>query len=165
MNFQEWKERPIEARTLFNPMFCALVLEGAVASFNKEASRGIPLSLMFLVLPLVLHSKTRSSLPKMKTSNLGLWCKEHENELLMLAKRVSSLNKTTLQALSLLKLNEHVSIVDKRVESQSKLKGVNPYLNLSDEIKDIHAKSQFVGRWLANSGDVTTIFTYLGVRP
>lgn len=165
MMFSEWKSKPVEVRTLFNPMFCAFVLDASVAAYSKENDKGMQLPLLFLVLPLVLHSKTRSILPKAKSSNLGLWSKDNENDLLMLAKRVSSLNRTTLQSLALLQMNSHVEIQGSRILHSKKMNGVTSYLNLSEEIKEIHAKSQFVGRWFANSGDVAAIYTYLGIRP
>lgn len=165
MTFSQWKERPIEARTLFNPMFCAFVLGSAIEAYNKEDNAGMPLPVLFLVLPLVLHSKTRSILPKTKASSLGLWSQEYESELLMLAKRANSLNKTTLQSLSLLQLNGCVEFVSQKIKTQKKMGGVSSYINLSDEIKDIHSKSQFIGRWFANSGDAASIYSYLGVRP
>lgn len=165
MNFHTWLDRPKEIKTHFNPMFCSIVLSGALGSYQKEKGIGMPIPLSFLVLPLVLHSKTRSSLPKMKASNMGLWSSEKESELLLLNKRIESLNRPTFMSISFLNINDVISIAEGRIIFKKNIRGINSYINLTPEVYEIFLKSQFVGRWFANSGEVSTIYTYLGVRP
>ena len=165
MSFTEWNNRPIELRTLFNPSFCGVVLLSAIESYQKESTKGMPIPLAFLILPLVLHSKTRSSLPRSKKSNLGLWCKENENQLLFLSERVNSLNKSTIQALSLLGIGDHIAMNDSLILTKKKMKGVSAYLDTSEEVKEIYNKASSLGKWFANSGESSIVYTYLGVRP
>lgn len=165
MNFLEWNERPIEVRTLFNPAFCGVILYSAIQSYQKEIGSGMPIPLVFLVLPLVLHSKTRTCLPRAKTSNLGLWCKENESQLIMLAERAQSLNRIVIQTIALLCLDEHFKIENSLITVGKKIGGIPAYLNTSDEIKEIYNKSAFLGKWFANAGEVSNVYTYLGVRP
>jgi hypothetical protein len=56
---QPWPSRVVEEANLFNPAFCATLIAKMVDENQKKTRRALPFSLVFLVLPVVLHRGTR----------------------------------------------------------------------------------------------------------
>lgn len=160
-----WFNASYEVRNLLNPAFCSTVIYEAITSYNNEGKKALPIPLLFLVLPLALHKKTRSKLPKNKKTNLGLWVSENEELSLDLNLRISNLSSFTFLALGNLAVNEIIVIRDEQVFIETEMKGVSSYAKTSEEIEDILRSAGFLGRWFANSSTPASIYTYFGVTP
>jgi hypothetical protein len=161
----DWKSKPQEIKNLFSPPFCGFILATCISSFNKESGTKMPIPLAFLILPLVLHKKTRELLPRSKSSNFRLWAIENLPVLINFHLRVKSLNQYTLIALNQLLINRRIEISDGAIGSHGAFRGQSAYLHLEEELDEIHSKAIFLGKWLAEYGQTASIYTSLGVRP
>src|SRR5260370_27416109 len=94
-----WTNRVIEEANLFNPAFCATLLAKAIDEFEKKAHRSFPLSLTFLLLPVVLHRGTREALPHSTITSLLSWVQNNREQLIDFAIRVQRLRGITREGL------------------------------------------------------------------
>lgn len=159
-----WDQRPIEIRNLFNPAFCGVVLSRAFAGFEEEDTRGIPFSLALLILPLCLHKQSREILQRGNRSYFLKIMSSHPELLVNFAPRVSALLPFTFESLGFL-----MSLGAFTVEESGRLKIVADKVrkSLTGTAESIACQrvAGFLGREFARTGDRTTIYTTLGVRP
>jgi Family of unknown function (DUF6521) len=97
-----WNERPTEVANLLNPAFVGILLRKAVDGFNGEIKDGMPLELLYLVLPFCLHPATAARLPRSPSATpLHVWLQKEENRdvLLSFAERASALVPFVREAL------------------------------------------------------------------
>lgn len=160
-----WTSKPQEIKNLFNPAFCGWILFEVVKSFHSEKGEGMPTPLFFLILPLVLHKKTRESLPARKNSNLRLWTSENASIMIDFGTRAQRMKKISYLALSQMIVAKKLKIENSKIVPSGSLRGVNSLKSLSTEISEIQKKTLFMGKWLAHSGHVASIYTSFGVRP
>lgn len=69
----DWETRPLDHRHLLNPAFCGMLLTKATKEYVDLAGHGMPLSLMFLLLPLAVPSQVRAVLPTNSVSSFPAW--------------------------------------------------------------------------------------------
>ncbi len=165
----DWNERPSDYRRLLNPAFCGLLITRAVKDYEDLASQGMPLALCFLVLPMVIPTYLRDALPTVSTTSLPRWI--HENPFIRvgLAHKARSLGQITRESLLFylqrgalsVGEGEFVSAVPRKVSAT----GLLELEKRSSSLGDLVEKARFVGRWFARSGEPTTIFFLLGIRP
>lgn len=162
---KKWDERPIEIANLLNPAFCGEVLRRCIKKYEKIAERPFPYPLVFLILPIVLHKRTRESIQSTTREQLHVWLQSHQDVRIDFSLRTRELipivKETILFLLSVkgLSINRDggLSIPKYRPESLSEDEGA--------EITDCYRKAEIVGRWFARAGTPTTIYTMWGVRP
>ncbi len=157
-----WDQRSVEQAALFNPAFLAVVL--AAASRGAHEGGGLPWSLAFLVVPLVLHRPSREALPGRTTTSLPVWLERNPQARVGFSQRAGDLAPLTREAARLglaagsLRLTGdrlHPGIVRRRTKA----------VRASAERDDCLSRAEFAGRWLAGNGDVVTVFGLFGVRP
>lgn len=168
MALVEWEQRPQDVANLLNPAFDGFLLYQAIVGFQKEAEDGMPFELAFLVLPFVLHEPTRNRLPSKVTTHLATWLQEERDVLLGFGERTADLVPYTQEAIRFLTDHELVTIDENgrcRTGLEAYKRGVGPYSQSSDEIRHCVRAATSVGRWLALSGNPTTLFALLGIRP
>lgn len=159
-----WGQRPIEVANLLNPAFCAVIIQTAVYGYQKENSEGMPYPLVHLVLPIVLHQETRNLLPKTISTKMHVWINNNDSVKVQFSNRAQRLVPITKESV-LFGLQHNVfQISDKGNLILSDVPTKLPW-SKDMETAVIANKSQFVGRWFAIAGDVTTIFHMWGVRP
>src|SRR5690242_8788952 len=75
MTISAWREQPAEQARLFNPAFLGALIFCAVRGYEaaSDEERGLPYSLAFLALPIVLHKSTRDALPRTISTSLAAW--------------------------------------------------------------------------------------------
>ncbi len=164
----EWSERPQDVANLLNPAFDGLLLHRAVVGYHKEAETGMPFELMFLVLPFVLHERTRGRLPAKVTTQLTTWLLDERDILLGFADRAADLVPYTQESILYLTNHRLLLLGDDGRFSVGPAKfrqGIGKLTDASDEVRDCHKMSRAVGRWLALSGSSTTMFALLGIKP
>ena len=158
-----WEQRPFEVANLFNPAFCSVLLEEAMGGFEEKAQAGMPYSLAFLVLPVVLHKSTRNLLPRSTRTRLSTWLQRNPQVRVGFAQRARRLVPFTKEALVIGMSHGTIDVDTKgnllcRTRSKKLWdKGTEPYL--------CRKGSRLMGRWFALSGETRTIFTMWGVRP
>ena len=165
---QPWPARVIEEANLFNPAFCATLLAKAADEFDKKAARPLPFALAFLILPIVLHHRTRSALPGSTVTSLLPWVQDNREQLVDFAQRVRRLRPITREALLfgtqhqtlILTADGDVAVGPKRQSATERRTGL-----FTDEARDCVDRAGFLGRWLSTAGTTATIYAAWGVAP
>lgn len=165
-----WQQRPPEIAYLLNPAFCGAILRRCIQRYQKESPTNatFPYPVVFLVLPIVLHQKTRASIPKHSKEQLHIWLQTNPHIRIGLAERAKQLVPITKESLSFL-LQAGALKIDTETGG---LRLVPRYRQPSrdksredEEIDDCYKKAETLGRWFARAGSPTTVFTILGVAP
>lgn len=158
-----WDRRPIEIASLLNPAFCGEVIRRCIEKYEKVSSQPLPYPLVYLILPLVLHKKTRETISPKK--QLHAWLQSHEEVKIGFADRTKELVPITKEALLFLL---QVGVIE--VDDQARLSAIRydrrvPASQKEGEIDNCYHTSEVIGRWFAQSGNVTTIYALWGIRP
>lgn len=157
------RSRQSERAALLNPALLALVLARAAAGHEKRTGSLMPLSLCFLVVPIVLHGPTRHALPTRVTAKPGGWLNDHPVIRAGFAARARSLAPAVRAGLRDGLRAGLVEVVGdclkghlpKRVSS----------VELSAEVEDILKRAEFAGGWLGLAGPPVGSFAMWRVRP
>jgi len=160
-----WKKRPVEVANLLNPAFCSILLWDSIRAFQDRNIQGMPYPLSFLVLPVVLHRTTRDALPKSIATKLHVWLQENSEIFIGFSERTRQLVPYIKEAIL---YGIHLEIIDinnygNLISYKKNLK--KGHFNIENEPNICRKKAEFFGRWLANSGEPSTIFTMWGIRP
>lgn len=160
-----WEERPVEYANLFNPAFCSILLQNSIKGFQKEREQGMPYSLLFLVLPLVLHGSTRRALPATTAAKLHVWLQQQPEVLVGFGNRARNLAPYTKEALAFGMQTGIINLCNDGTFTwvKYKLKAVSWSSNTETAI--CYEKANFIGRWLAQAGELSTIYTMWGICP
>ena len=159
-----WDQRPIEIRNLFNPAFCGLVLFRAMVAYEEEDVRGIPFSLVPLILPICLHKQSREILAPSTRSYFLKLVANHPQLLVGFSGRTQDMLPFAFEALGLL---HQLGTIQVRPDGRLKAnpQGVRKSITGSDETQEIQKVAKFLGKEFARIGDRVTIYATMGVRP
>ena len=160
-----WSKRPQEIANLFNPAFCGILLRAAVNGYAVGSKNSMPFELSAIVLPIVLHAPTRRTLPTTVRTKFHAWLALDPEVRIGLSERIRILVPYTKEAIifsanqQLIALGPNLSLsaTAKRISVASWPKHC--------ETRECEQRANFVGRWLADSLDVATIYSILGIRP
>src|SRR5690348_456839 len=98
-HLNSWVRRPAEVGSLLNPAFCSLLLRASAQGYSRNDSNYLPVSVGFLVLPIVLHKQTREAMPHTARSKLHVWIRENPIVRIGFSRRASELVPFTREAL------------------------------------------------------------------
>jgi hypothetical protein len=165
---QQWSKRAVEEANLFNPAFCATLLAKAADEFRKKANRPLPFALAFLVLPVVLHQRTRETLPQSTVTSLLPWVQDNRDQLVNFAQRVNLLGPITREAILFgvthralgLDNGGDLLVGDKRQAPTERRTGL-----FTSEVRECVDRAGFIGRWFAVGGTTATIYSAWGIAP
>lgn len=160
-HIEEWEERSTITANLLNPAFCGEVLLNTINSYNdnKEGSK-FPFSLVYLVLPFVLHKKTRMLMPRTKRSHFYNWIQENEFLFIDFAERTKELLSFSKETIIFLLQNNVIKITDNGcIEIISKPQ------KAKEELSDIFNKAKLLGKLFYSTGNEDTIYMFLKIRP
>ncbi len=163
-----WAARSMEEKALLNPAFCANLLWHASRGHEEEdEGRGMPVEEAFLVLPLVLHRETRSSLPASIRTSLAVWLAQNPLARGRVSSRARLLVPFTREAILVGGSHRLVALSEGRLTSISTLSRVvsRSLRDASDEVRLCSKRARFVGRWFARAGNSRTVLALVGVRP
>lgn len=159
-----WDERPPEVAHLFNPAFCALILRHAVKAYAKERGDGMALGLAGLVLPVLLHGRTRDALPATTGALLHTWLQANPEVQVGLARRVRAIAPHTREA-ALFGLQRGVLAVSDGLLTAPAIR-LRAYTPLPESEAEVSVRrAGFLGRWFAKSGSAATVLALWGLRP
>lgn len=163
----DWETRPLDHRNLLNPAFCGVLLIKAAKEYEDLAGNGMPLSLVFLILPLVVPTQIRALLPTTSAASFPAWVHAHPEARLGLAANTREMIEVTRQAILFCVQRNALSVNAKQFVSAvpRKLSSSDALTNESARIDDMIRRSRFLGRWLARSGEPATIYFLLGLQP
>lgn len=132
--------------------------------FEEEDDRGIPFSLVPLILPICLHKQSREIIAPSTRSYFLKITSDHPEMLIGFGARAQDMLPFTLEALGLL---HHLGTMQVRTDGRLKvnLNGVRKSTTGSNETRAIQKVAKYIGKEFARIGDRVTIYTTMGVRP
>ena len=154
-----------ETSTLFNPAFCALLLNKACAAYEAKAGTAMPVTFAFLILPRALHKPTRDALPGTTAASMWSWLRSNPVILMDFASRVQAFRPFTGAAISYglrrtALTSSPGSIAVGRLGRRPRT--LRPTTDWTDCVK----AAEFLGRWFGGSdSDEATTLAYWGVMP
>lgn len=161
---KNWECRATEVAYLLNPAFCGRLIYHAIKTYFEETNRPMPFPLVYLILPLVLHKKTRERINSV--TQMQVWIQRNPDVLIGFAERASSMVKVTNEAVEFLLQSEIVNLTNNAELELCKLKkSLSPNKYTNDEIKKCITKSSNLAKWFSKAGTVETIYISWGVRP
>lgn len=167
-----WNNRPPAVANLMNPAFCAVLLREAIEKYHEKNDKlGMPYPIGFIILPLVLHQDTRKVLPNQNPKlTLHEWVEANPSVLLRFAERTRQLVPYTREALifgiqqGTIRITNDVNQVGHLIPTSKKYQQKYPWSK--DSQAAIYKKQAgMLGRWLAQIGNSSLIFTTLRIRP
>ena len=161
---RDWNNRAKEIAYLLNPAFCGRLLYCSVKYYDELSKRSFPFPLIYLILPLILHKKTRNRISS--RTQLMFWLQQNQDLLIGFSERAKSLVPITNEALEFLLQSGIVRLTNNaEIELTQAQRALSKTKFINDEIKDCIAKSENVAKWFASAGKVETIYISLGVKP
>lgn len=154
-----------ETSTLFNPAFCALLLNKASAGYQAKADTAMPVTFAFLVLPSSLHKPTRQALPATIARSMWDWIRDNPGLLMDLADRVRAVRPITGAAITF-GLCHSVLTGSLGAIGAGTIRRRPRTLLPTEDWKACVRAAEFLGRWFAvSNADEATILAQWGVRP
>jgi hypothetical protein len=162
-----WASRASEQANLFNPAFMAALSCRMVQGYTKRARQPMPFALVFLLPAVVLHRRTRDSLPNSTATALLPWLQANKAQLVSFAGRVRMMKPMMQEGLMFALAREHLA-----VEAGALIIGPTGFpaalpktLHLTDDARECLERAAFVGRWFAAAGTAATVMAAWGVTP
>ena len=158
-----WQKRAPEIANLLNPAFCSSIIYHVILEYQKKAKKEFPFSLIYLILPIILHKSTRERVTS--RTNMVVWIQRYPDVLIGFPGRARSLvsfaNESVIFMLQhkILQYRNGELYIDK-VLSRSKIESIE-----DQEIHECYTKAENVGRWFAQMGAEENIYAAWGVKP
>ena len=160
----KWDIRTHEVAYLLNPAFCGRILYSTIKTYNEISNRAFPFPLIYLVLPLVLHKRTRVNISS-RTQLLG-WVQKHPQLLIDFPRRTRELVPISNEAIEfLLQTGKILLTPNGELEIVPTSRTLSKTKYVDSEVKECLIKAEHVARWFASAGKTETIYIVLGVRP
>ena len=166
----KWENRPIEVAYLLNPAFCTVLLLDSIRAYEKLDKKGMSYFLVFLVLPLLLHGKTRKNIPVKHKTTLFEWVKKQQITNYLLAEHIRQKQPYTKEALmfaiqqDILKFGDEEQNTGNILATTRNLHDDDIWTK-SDTADEFKRKAGVIGGWFGEVGDVATIYRVLGIYP
>ena len=161
----KWNNRSDEIAYLINPAFSASLIYLVIREYSNKSKEGLPFSLIYLILPILLHKKTREIVNS--RSNMVKCIQENQEILVGFSKRANSLIDFTNEAIEFL-LSRKVIIFDGdkiRASASISLQKFSDIEGKDEEIKDCFLKAGNLGRWFLNMKTEENVYIAWGVKP
>jgi hypothetical protein len=160
-----WSERNTIVANLFNPAFCGEIIRIVANNYNKHTNKNFPFAFTFLVLPILLHKETRDKMPRTTRSYFFVWVEENDYLFFDFSKRTKSMVKYTKEALTFSLAYKRIAISD-----QGEIVAQTEKAKLFDredfeEYNEIVKKAEMLGKWLATTSDVKSIYSFFRIIP
>lgn len=160
-----WEERNTIVANLFNPAFCGEIIRLVVQSYNKHTSIKFPFAFSFIVLPILLHKETRDRMPRSIRTYFFVWVQENDNLFFDFSKRTKNMVKYTKEAISFLLAYKRIEIneqgeLDAQNERSRQIRNED-----YQEYNEIIKKAEMLGKWLATTSDVKSIYSFFKITP
>lgn len=154
-----------EVRSFFNPGFIAANIHALAQGYTLNEKKGIPISLLYIGIPLCLHTRTRAALPSNASKRFYLWIQENQQVLVGFGDRASAMKKRVDLGLMFATSTSLTALSDSGgVISLRKPRGFSSLLYNGDSM-DCFLASQRVGQMLSRVPNPALIYYMLGVRP
>jgi hypothetical protein len=162
-----WTERTREEAHLLNPAFCCVNITSVCAGYQELRDQPLPFALAFMILPIILHKKTRESLPNTISTSMPTWLYRHADAKIGFYERVMALQPHTRDAIRYGLNFRWIAIDD---TGGIKCIAPNSLINrsrrsLNGDAFDCISHTRFLGKWLGNTASTETTMTLWGIRP
>lgn len=162
---RDWSARPFEVANLFNPAYCALIVRHSVEGYSVIKQRGLPYSLAFLALPIVLHAPSSRLLPTSAKTKLHIWLQQNPEIKLGFGERVRGTNDFTREAIFFgLRYGSLILTTGGTIVPVKKRRKALPWSEDSNP-RALLRRANLIGKLFAAVDDVSNVFAMLGVRP
>lgn len=166
MNHRPWSQRPVEEARLLNPAFLAVLVWACARGYGEEDGNGAPFPLLFVALPVVLHKTTRQCLPRTVRTSLAAWLADHPEAQIRFAERALALAPLVKEGILFGANGQLLQLSSSRLLAAPRPRAMTGFLKeASAEVADCVKKAEFVGKWLARSGDYSTVMALWGMTP
>lgn len=163
---KNWEERSVITANLLNPAFCGEVIRRTIISYNdNENNEMFPFSLSFLILPIVLHKKTREHMPMRSSTYFHSWVEENEFLFIDFVQRVRELNPFSKECMLFLLQHKAAEITEEGKITIKPYRKRTPRGENINEIVEIYRKAELLGKWFRLTGNEQTIYMFLKIRP
>jgi len=166
MEIPIWDKRSIFTSNLLNPAFCGEVIRRTLVQYCKDSKKeGLPFSLAFFILPILLHKETRNHLPRSKRTKLHEWLTNNEELKLIIVPRIRYLTPYTRESLlflfghGIIEFNSDGEIVPLIVRSKK------IHQDYTEEIKGIFNAAEKLGSWIHTFPSEKITYTFFGIKP
>lgn len=161
---KQWNKRSVIEAALFNPAFCGELLTKTVTSYNTTSKLGqFPYAMSYLILPLLLSEDFFLALPKRATTNFVSWVVTNEHLLIGLDGRVKSMKAYTDESLMICLLSGLLSLGNNGSLMAGEANFNKLRNNNRDDVDALSKRAEIIGAWLGKAGDVTTVYSLLGI--
>lgn len=164
---KKWTERTKEEANLFNPAFCSQLMTASIVGYLGEKQQGMPFTLSFLVLPMILYKPTRDILPRDTRTSFVNWIQENQTIKINMHVHILSLKSYTREAIimgtqhNIIDIDPNGNLLSTITKSTIEKNRRKMYSETSECLN----KAFLVGRWFALAGAPHFIFTLLGIKP
>ena len=160
-----WDDRNIIVANLFNPAFCGEIKRIVANSYNKHTNTKFPFAFSFIVLPILLHKQTRLKMPRTTRTYFFAWVEENDSLFYDFSIRTKSMVKYTKEALSFLLAYKRIELTEYGhiVTQEVRVKQINN--NDHQEYNEIVKKAEMLGKWLATTSEVKSIYSFFRITP
>lgn len=151
-----------DVRALFNPAFLAALIGRAAEGHRTHGGAPLPMGFAFLVAPVVLHSATRESLPRVN-ARLATWADGRQLLRAELRWRAPHLTEVTRSGLRFGLRHGLIEFSASGVGATAATLRLPPP-TIPDAL-DCWKAAERLGRWLPRAGPPSTVLALLGLRP
>lgn len=157
-----WTDRPPIVAAMLNPALIAAILATAADGHRKESNRLLPWPLSFIIAPLVLHRGTRQALPSSTRTHLVTWTSRNPVIRAGFPARAQSLVEPVREGIRFGLAHNVLTLEGDGLSGRTRRpKG----FQMPDDLADMLRRTNLVGRWLAKSDNIATVYAVLGVAP
>ncbi|MFZ5756936.1 MAG: three component ABC system middle component [Pseudomonadota bacterium] len=162
-----WSDRTREEQALLNPCFCSTLLWRAASGYSSVGGGSLSFEESFLILPFVLHRDTRELLPRSWKTSMPVWLGDNPMTLRRISTKARLLVPITKESLMFGGTHRLLRLEKGRVLPESGMKKTveGSIRASSDEVRECFNRSEFVGKWFAQTGNAPTVLALIGVRP
>lgn len=151
----------IETFALLNPALTGAVLASAAADHRARHGAGLPVSLVFLVVPLALHQPFRDVLPGNARPRLASWLRANPYVRADFPRVSEAYVPIARAGIRVGLQTSALTVAGDRLEGRL----VAAPAALSSEAREALTKARLLGRWLGTAGEPSVTYRLFGVRP
>ena len=161
----QWEERNPIVANLFNPAFCGEIIRIVINNYNKHTNRKFPFAFSYIILPILLHKETRDKMPRTIRTYFFVWVEENDSLFFDFSKRTKSMVKYTKEALLFLLAYKKIEITELGEIISTKERARQIKKDDYEEYNEIIKKAEMLGKWLATTSDVKSIYSFFRITP
>lgn len=150
---------------MLNPAFCGENILLFLEEYNKKNnSKGVPFSLLILVLPLLLVKEIRKTLPANSKAKFYEWTKENGVQLMNFHKLVQGYMPYTEKALMFLFSLNILKIEGNGLINISEPNYKKNWDKSIEELNDVFNKAKCLGKWFGTINSESMIYLHLKIK-